>query len=69
MKVGRTSGNKDDENTPIGAAIKTLAEQSMTGKAMLRMNAEKLVQVGLKWGPAELLAEEIEKLVPQSGLQ
>ena len=42
--------------------IQIIAEQKISGTAFLRLTAEKLMQDGLKRGPAETIAELIETI-------
>ncbi|CAJ1388648.1 unnamed protein product, partial [Effrenium voratum] len=46
----------------IQQTVTTLQQQGVTGKSLLKLTLEKLMQVHILWGPAELLAEKIRLL-------
>ena len=55
-------GGLEADDEFIQRTVTTLQQQGVTGKSLLKLTLEKLMQVGIPLGPAELLAEKIRLL-------
>ena len=63
-------GGLEADDELVRRTVRALQEQGVTGKSLLQLTLEKLMQVGILLGPAELLAGKIRLLQePQARLE